>query len=173
MNIRRAKLEDAGGIAKVHVDSWRTTYAKIIPEAFLKGLSYEKREVLWQANLKRIDNIVFVAENENGGIIGFADTSKRETNHEPNSIDLTSIYLLQEYQGLGIGKKLMETLFKYYLQCGYEKVFVDVLADNKTRHFYEHYGAKFLKQEKIVIGGKSIMESFYVWNSVEDVLKRL
>lgn len=36
MIIRKAKLDDATGIAKVHVDSWRTTYKGIIPE---KGYS--------------------------------------------------------------------------------------------------------------------------------------
>lgn len=30
MNIRRAILTDASGIARVHVDSWRTTYKNII-----------------------------------------------------------------------------------------------------------------------------------------------
>lgn len=40
MNIRKAVLADSKGIAKVHVDSWRTTYKNIIPDEFLKKLSY-------------------------------------------------------------------------------------------------------------------------------------
>ena len=34
MNIRKAVLDDSKGIAKVHVDSWRSTYRNIIPDAF-------------------------------------------------------------------------------------------------------------------------------------------
>jgi len=31
VKIRKAVLADAKGIAKVHVDSWRTTYANLLP----------------------------------------------------------------------------------------------------------------------------------------------
>lgn len=40
MKIRKAVLTDAKGIAKVHVDSWRTTYKNIIPDEFLKKFTY-------------------------------------------------------------------------------------------------------------------------------------
>lgn len=46
MKIRRAKLDDAQGIAKVHVNSWRTTYKDIIPNDFLDNLSVEQRTEL-------------------------------------------------------------------------------------------------------------------------------
>jgi len=34
MKIRRATLQDAENIAKVHVDSWRTTYQNLLPKEF-------------------------------------------------------------------------------------------------------------------------------------------
>ena len=51
--IRKAELEDAKGIAKVHVDSWRTTYKGIVPDTFLENLSYENREQIWKKWNKR------------------------------------------------------------------------------------------------------------------------
>ena len=54
MQIRRAKLDDAPGIAKVHVESWRTTYKGIIPNDFLNNLSYEaKNRVMEEKYCKR------------------------------------------------------------------------------------------------------------------------
>lgn len=44
VRIRAATPDDAPGIARVHVDSWRTTYAGIISAEFLANLSYEKSE---------------------------------------------------------------------------------------------------------------------------------
>ena len=44
MKIRRATSSDAANIAKVHVDSWRTTYQNVLPTDFLESLSYEKRK---------------------------------------------------------------------------------------------------------------------------------
>lgn len=42
--IRASCIEDAPGIARVHVDSWRTTYKGIVPDKFLADISYERRE---------------------------------------------------------------------------------------------------------------------------------
>ncbi|MER2028571.1 MAG: hypothetical protein ABS903_05315 [Solibacillus sp.] len=93
--IRKANLSDAPGIAKVHVDSWRTTYKGIIPQSFLDGLSYEQRTILWKNNISDKNNTIYVAENE-GEIIGFVTGGKRNTNKEAGASDLTSIYLLEE-----------------------------------------------------------------------------
>jgi len=51
MIIRKAQPTDANAIAKVHVDSWRTTYAGIISADFLANLSYEQREASWRETL--------------------------------------------------------------------------------------------------------------------------
>src|SRR5215475_2556560 len=40
--VRRAELNDARGIAKVQVDTWRTTYKGIISDEFLAALWYEQ-----------------------------------------------------------------------------------------------------------------------------------
>jgi len=164
MRIREARLEDAEQIAKVHVDSWRTTYKNIIPQAFLDGLSYSKRIPLWEQNLSKPKNYVLVAENKESKIVGFADTSKRAENVYPNSLDLTSIYLLKEYQGQGIGRALLKELFSYYESQKVEKVFVEVLADNKTKHFYEAFGATHVRDIEFQIAGKVLIESIYVWD---------
>jgi ribosomal protein S18 acetylase RimI-like enzyme len=170
MNIRRAVIEDAKGIARVHVDSWRTTYKNIIPDEFLRNLSYEQRTDLWNRNISKDGNYVFVAENNKGEIVGFADCGKRENNDVDNSGDLTSIYLLEEYQGRGIGKKLMKELFLQFQELNYNKVFVEVLEDNKTRFFYEYYGAKLLKTEKIKIAGVELELLIYEWDNVKEVV---
>ncbi len=44
VDLREANVLDAAAIAKVHVDSWRTTYAGVVPEDFLAQLSYEQHE---------------------------------------------------------------------------------------------------------------------------------
>jgi ribosomal protein S18 acetylase RimI-like enzyme len=170
MIIRKAVLTDAAGIARVHVNSWRTTYKGIIPDSFLDNLSYDKRTELWKRNISREGNYVFVAETENKEIIGFADCGKREDNHIANSGDLTAIYLLEEYQGKGIGKGLMKQLFYQFEELGYDRVFVEVLEDNKTSGFYEHYGAALHKTGKIRIAGVELNLLIYEWNDLGKVL---
>ncbi|GAQ18485.1 GNAT family acetyltransferase [Oceanobacillus picturae] len=170
MNIRKAILSDAEGIAKVHVDSWKSTYKNIIPDDFLKKLSYDQRTDLWNRNISKKGIYVFVAENNEGEIIGFADCGKRENNYVPNSGDLTSIYLLEEYQGKGVGKQLLKQLFLKFEELGLERIFVEVLKGNKTRYFYEYYGASLLKSEKITIAGAELDLLIYEWNNLNQVL---
>jgi hypothetical protein len=47
MIIRSARVEDAAAIAEVHVETWRTTYAGMLPDNFLLNLSEEKYEARW------------------------------------------------------------------------------------------------------------------------------
>lgn len=155
------------------MDSWRTTYEGIIPDEYLGNLTYEKRTALWDQNLAREDQYVIVSETNEGKIVGFECCGKRETNTIPNSSDLTAIYLLKEYQGKGIGKGLLKSLFLHFKHLGCQKIFVEVLADNKTRNFYEYYGAKLLKTVQIKIGGKVLDELIYEWDDVDEVLRLL
>ena len=50
-HIRAAKPADAGAMARVHVDTWRTTYAGIVPAEHLAGLSYQARGKMWAGML--------------------------------------------------------------------------------------------------------------------------
>ncbi|MCH7323357.1 GNAT family N-acetyltransferase [Solibacillus sp. MA9] len=171
MIIRIAKLEDAANIAKVHVDSWRTTYKNIIPQSFLDKLSYEQRTTLWQNNMANPARNIFVAET-NDEIIGFVVGEKRDTNTEPGATDLSAIYLFEHCQGKGVGKLLLKQIMHSFKEQGFHKVYVEVLADNKSREFYKYYGAEFVKTIPITIGGVTIDEEVYVWNSVDTVLEK-
>lgn len=173
MEIRYATLTDAKGIAKVHVNSWKSTYRNIIPNEFLERLSYEQRTDLWKHNISKEGNYVFVAVNIDGEIVGFADCGKKDSNNVDNSGDLTSIYLLEEYQEKGIGKQLLQQLFLKFEELGFNRVFVEVLEDNKTRYFYEYYGAKLIKSEEISIGGVQLNLHTYEWNNLGVVLSKL
>ncbi|MCY4370896.1 MAG: hypothetical protein OXF41_16100 [bacterium] len=74
MRIREATEADIPSLARVHVDSWRSTYAGIVPDEYLSGLSYRDRESFWEAVLTTarpgIGN--FVAETPSGDVVGMA-----------------------------------------------------------------------------------------------------
>ncbi|MET3211560.1 UNVERIFIED_CONTAM: hypothetical protein ABIC26_004527 [Paenibacillus sp. PvR008] len=84
MIIREATISDATGIAKVHVDCWRTTYKNIIPAEVLKRLSYEQRTELWKSNISsEDDHQVYVVENEKGEISGFVSGGPEKSGEYP------------------------------------------------------------------------------------------
>ena len=45
--IRDAEIEDATGIADVHVQTWQSTYAGVLPGEYLVGLSVGRHAVMW------------------------------------------------------------------------------------------------------------------------------
>src|SRR4249920_3806786 len=98
MKIRRATEKDVTGIAHVHVETWRSTYTGIIPDAYLDSLNIENRTKNWQRNLRTLHSEIFVAENEASEIIGFAAGGPEQTRDAFFQAELYAIYILKSYQ---------------------------------------------------------------------------
>ncbi len=162
MIIRKAKMEDAEEIAKVHVDSWRTTYKGIVPDSYLETLHYEKREEIWRTAIPTGN--VFVAENEEGRIVGFANGGKERSGQYPGyDGELYAIYLLEAYQGKGIGSTLVKKVIEYLKEKGINSMIILALEDNPACMFYETLGGKRMGTEELEIGGKEFTEVVYGW----------
>ncbi|USK45808.1 GNAT family N-acetyltransferase [Cytobacillus oceanisediminis] len=165
MNIRKAVLNDAKGIAKVHVDSWRTTYKNIIPDEFLNNLSYQRREELWINNIPKGN--VFVAENDKGEIVGFSSGGiERSGKYKEYQGELSSIYILKEFQGQGIGKALTNPVIRELEKLGINSMLVFVLEENDSRLFYEKIGGKIIDTVEVEIAGKKLKELVYGWDNI-------
>lgn len=48
-----------------------------------------------------------------------------------------------------------------------------MLADNTSKYFYEHFGAKLLTSLEINIGGKVLEELVYEWDDINKELELL
>lgn len=169
MKVRKANLADVKEIAKVHVDSWKTTYRNILPEEFLMSLSYENREQLW-VNVIPNGN-VFVAENDEGKIVSFSSGGKeRSRKYKEYQGELSSIYILREYQGQGIGKLLVKPVIQKIEKLGINTMLVFVLADNNSRLFYENLGGRKIDSIEVEIGGKKLNEFVYGWDDISNFL---
>lgn len=165
MIIREATISDAYGIAKVQVDTWRTTYVNIVPDDYLANMSYENRKNIW-TNVIQTTN-VYVAENDAGEIIGFASGGKAiNGEYENYPGELTAIYILQDYQGHGIGRLLVKEVTKAIKNLGYQSMIIFVLKDNPAKHFYEILGGKPIDEVEISIGGKLLKEIVYAWDDL-------
>ena len=170
MKIRKALASDAKAIAKVHVDSWKTTYRNIVPDSYLDGLTYEAREQLWNENLKQCT--VFVAETETGEVIGFADCGNERSGDYPGiEGEVYAIYILEAYQEQSIGKRLMQAVSKELLDKDIHSMLVWVLKENLSSGFYEKLGGKVIDEKYITIAGKQIPELAYEWQDIRQILK--
>lgn len=165
MAIREANLADAPAIAKVHVDSWRTTYSNLIPAKFLADLSYEERETKWVKILSNItqDNFTYIAEDEIGQIVGFANGGKERTGDRIYQGELYAIYILEKYQRQGLGYRLISTIATRLIESGISSMLVWVLADNPASGFYQSLGGQKVNQKQIEIARVQLLEVAYGW----------
>src|ERR1700716_1999580 len=103
--VRPATLDDAAQIARVHVDSWRTTYQGMLPDDFLASLSEEHYTDRWQRVIAEGSSRVHVAE-EPEGIVGFASGGRERAGEGTYAGGLYAIYVLDSAQRQGHGRGL-------------------------------------------------------------------
>lgn len=177
VQIREARSDDAPGIAAVHVASWRTTYRCIIPDEHLARLSVEQRAQRWRETLAGGADNVYVAEDDAGGegrVIGFASGGpERDRNIPVYDGELYAVYILQEYQGQGIGQRLVRAVAERLATRGFNAMLVWVLASNPSRGFYERLGGQFVREKAIEIGSASLPEVAYGWQDIRALLETL
>ncbi|MBP1989758.1 GNAT family N-acetyltransferase [Paenibacillus eucommiae] len=172
MKIREACLKDAEGMAIVHVESWRSTYKGIISDSVLANLSVETRKSswLWAFNNPCENENIFVAEDTDGRIVGFADGGRSRNKEFKHEGELYAIYLLKDYQGLGIGKLLLHAVVDSLKYHGYCSMMVWVLNNNPSVGFYHAFGGKVIGQKEITIGEESLVEIALGWDSLTMVV---
>ncbi|MEW9033324.1 MAG: GNAT family N-acetyltransferase [Planifilum fimeticola] len=166
MIVRKAGPADASGIARVHVESWRTTYQGIVPDSVLDNLSVEKRENRWKQDLRQGKSRTFVAETSGGEIVGFACSRPERTKAYGYDGELYAIYLLQRCQRKGIGRRLFRAAAQELAADGFRSFLVWVLADNPSRRFYEALGGEKTAEEPVTIGEVTLQKIAYGWKDI-------
>jgi L-amino acid N-acyltransferase YncA len=171
ISIRPGTVRDAAAIAHVHVESWRTTYTGLVPDAYLAGLDESLRAKLWSEWLNG-ETTVMVAEGSEG-IVGFAHAGRIRESVKMCDAELYSIYLLSAAQRKGIGSELLKSVGASLLRQEFKSMAVWVLERNSSRRFYERAGAKLAISKVIEIGGAKSMEVAYYWPELESLVHSL
>lgn len=166
--IRKANPEDAPGIAKVHIDTWRSTYTSIIPSNYLDKLSYDQAENIWRERIASPTSmgLIYVAENPEGDIVGFVTGGPERTEKSPFDGEIYAIYVLEAFQGRGIGRLLTATICQQLAQDGFQSLLIWVLEKNPSRGFYEKLCGEKVAEQEIEIGGVSLPEVGYGWEDI-------
>jgi len=175
ITIRQATLDDALGIAKVHVNTWRSTYRGIVPSTFLDRMSYEEGEKRWRSHMSNAQAegkvVFFVAENEPGHIVGFICGGYNRDDDPVYTAELFAIYILQEYHGQGIGRRLARMFVEKLLTMGIESMLLWVFTVNPARKFYEALGGQLVRASNFEIEGVTIDEVAYGWLNIRTLLE--
>ena len=172
IRIGEAKPKDAAAIARVHVDTWRTAYAGILPDDFLDSLQYANSEAVWSAAIAadRPGACLLVAETAEDEVVGFAYGAPEREGKPVYRGEIFAIYVLQAYQRQGAGRRLFSAAARRLHKAGFDAFLLWVLKDNlPARQFYESLGGAYLAEKTITIGGTDLVEVSYGWREIADI----
>lgn len=162
--VRPATAADVPGIARVHIDSWRTSYKGVVPDSYLAGLNYADRETSWKRNLAHRYLLVAERQDKVQGFVSGLASREPELGY---SAELAAIYLYQDQQGAGMGRVLFNALVQQFKEDGHRRMHLWVLADNLSAcGFYQRMGGQKFTEKTIEIGGKQLLEHGYGWPSL-------
>jgi ribosomal protein S18 acetylase RimI-like enzyme len=140
--IGRAKIEDVHDIQDVFYRTWLSTYpneiAGVTAEDIEEKFKSRHSEEAIQRRIAQIEDDsedkLFLVARDGKRVVGLCKASKtKESNH------LDAIYVLPEYQGMGIGKKIWKECLDFFDRNN--KLTVHVADYNKQAiDFYKKLG---------------------------------
>ena len=173
--LRLATLADAKSLAALHVSAWHETYAAILPDEILSGLSVDAREKAWATILESptSGSEVYVAV-EGGRLVAFgAACPQVDPELEALGYDgeISAIYVRRSHQRRGIGRQIMQSLAHATQNAGRRGVTLWVLSENSpARSFYEHLGGRMVKERTDQREHTTLFEVAYGWNDLSSLL---
>lgn len=165
VTVRPATRKDAAEIAKVYVDSWRESYAGLIPDWVLLGMSYRRLSRAWERAIRTAgrDEAILVAEHPEHGIIGLGSCGPARDRALAFGGEVYTLYVHPNHTGQGVGSQLLSALFDRLQAHGKVSAIIWALAQNPSRHFYRALGGGIVATRQGRQWGVSIHEVGYGW----------
>jgi GNAT superfamily N-acetyltransferase len=154
LTFRDARPDELTALATLHVKTWAATYPEV-----RRPPTLAIREAQWRDAFANADGRWFciVIENTRGELVGFA----KGILGQDEVGDLNKIYLLTEYQRLGLGRRLVGHAARRFLDAGMSSMTLLADAANPSCAFYEALGAEAQRDEQ---GRRS--RGAYIWKDL-------
>ena len=164
--IREATVADCPAVAKAHVQSWRESFAGIVPQPFLDKMSVEKRAQAFENRFSDGSYKMYVADMPGRGIVGFADFGEPREAIAAYESELYAIYLVREVQRQGIGRRLFNRGVKFLIGSGKSSMYLLALEVSPYKPFYEKMGGQVVGRKQVEIEGVVYDELVYGWSGL-------
>ena len=135
---RDATEKDIPELGKLHAVTWAETYNAKNPNIQLRQYQWQK------AFTEENDGSWFciLVESKNNGLVGFAKGKINKDDYAQLHGDLNKIFLLSDYQRMGLGKKLFGLVVKRFLSKEINDMTLFGVPQNPSCSFHEAMGGK-------------------------------
>jgi ribosomal protein S18 acetylase RimI-like enzyme len=152
--IRPWQKGDLETLRKITWQSWISAYSSFIPESDLR--SYFDTHYTEASFLSMFDDPFmqgFIAEKDDH-IAGYA---RLFFNRDENRLYIPSLYFLPDFQGQGIGRRLLEAVEGYATKKGLDELWIGVMVKNRQALlFYRKVGFQFVREEPFTMGKTTV-----------------
>lgn len=143
VHLRRAHVDDAAGIARVHVLGWRRAHQGLVPARDLPTIPDGSRESFWREELalqarEREPWVALIDDR----VVGFASAGlSRDDDAGRTTGEVYLVYVDPECWGRGIGQILLSHATRDLQKRGFDAATFWVVKDNAhARRFAEKHG---------------------------------
>jgi diamine N-acetyltransferase len=166
---RRWELNDAKSICRLLHDTWFDTYTTIIPhEDILDYLDEHYNEEKVRSFFDDQNIVGFVAEVDDV-LAGYEKTLYAR---EEKRLYVQQLYILPQYQRLGIGKQLMAFAAEHAKTYDLDRVWLGVMVDNSAALlWYQNLGYQIIEKAPFTLG-KTTVEHYIGYVPAADIIQQ-
>ncbi|MGD9051324.1 MAG: GNAT family N-acetyltransferase [Desulfobacterales bacterium] len=159
MLIRRIQPSDRPHLAAVQIESWKDTYADVLPAAYLAEQVTEDLQRHWRTVIIQPEDIVRVAEDD--AIIGFISVWCR-----PDPF-IDNLHVKPAQRSKGVGSKLLVSAARQMRRQGHSSAYLWVFEKNRRAiELYSRLGAVRTEHALKNIFGHKVPCVKMVWSSI-------
>jgi GNAT superfamily N-acetyltransferase len=143
-NVRDATIDDAAGIARVRVETWRAAYGGLVPQDMLDRMDVDRetaRRMEHWDELHADDRVHDLVAVVDGEVVGWALAGPARDHDAPASGELYAIYARADRWSRGVGHALLAEAERRLRADGHDAAYLWVLLGNaRATAFYESHG---------------------------------
>lgn len=169
IDVRAPEVDDARGMAEVHVQAWRVGYDGLLPDAHLAGLDVDRGTERWRTTiLDGADGSTALLAEVEGRVAGITQFGAyREVDGQPTPPGLSELWMLNvhpDFWGGGVAQALMAEIVVRLGERPEPSAALWVLDGNvRGRRFYEKEGwSADGGEQRATIGAREVIELRYV-----------
>lgn len=138
--IRLMEISDLDIVGQIVNSDWKNVYSSYINNELLsiEGCKKRKKEIEMELLSGSLTNYVY----EDAGIVKALLTfGKTADSDKSGAFEIWRIYVLQDFQGEGIGRSLLKFAEEQAVFSGFKEIVIWAFKENtKAVAFYKHYG---------------------------------
>ncbi|WP_282037954.1 GNAT family N-acetyltransferase [Saccharicrinis aurantiacus] len=156
IEIRKAKLSDINNLAVLKQQVWISTYAtEGLLDEFSRYVLSEYSVGNVKQSIQNTDSMTLLANYKNClvGCVEIILLPQRPIKEIEPCIEISTFYILEEFQNKGIGKKLLAECLKSIKGMNFDKIWLTVYYKNqKAIEFYSRQKFSLIGETDFVLG---------------------